>query len=302
MTLGRGLNLSALLLALAAISAVLLIVVPGSLTALYLVPAVVVLAALVFERLRASRYSWSIAAALTAALFAQPNLLSMLLRPEGPVWFALVVCIIAISAADSLERRDPRSIILLGLSLAILMVVDPIGTLLAAFVLPALLLQPMLQRDRQKAFAFALLVLFLPAAMLLLQSQLRIASAADVPLWPPLMTGKNIISSAQSHISSPAAWLLASAMFSPAALLHFVWPAMRCDASRLYVWLGFAIMATFAVADLLGLRHDAFWLAASLLPVTGGLLASLKPTRNREFAATSATLFCMVGGWATLAL
>jgi hypothetical protein len=103
-------------------------------------------------------------------------------------------------------------------------------------------------------------------------------------------------------MSSPIALLLASAMFLPAAVLHFVCPSMRCDASRLYMWLGLAIIAAFAVAAFFGSYHDTLWLAASLLPVTGSLLASLKPTQDREFAATSATLFCMVGGWATLTL
>jgi hypothetical protein len=114
---------------------VLLFVLPSPLTAFYLVPAVV-LAALVFERLRASRYSWMVAATITAAIFAQPHLLFVLLQPDGPVWLALVVCILAASAGDGVGRGNARSIILLSLSLAVLMVVDTIGMLLVAFVVP----------------------------------------------------------------------------------------------------------------------------------------------------------------------
>jgi hypothetical protein len=302
MTLDRGLNYSAILLTFAAIFAVLLVVLPGSLTTLYLVLATVVLAALVFERLRASRYRRTVAAALTAALFAQPGLLSSLLQPDGPVWIALVICTLVTSAADSVDRGNARSLIALGLSLAVVTVVDPTGMLLIAFVVPILLSKPLLHRDHRKALALALLVLFLPAAMVLLLSQLGIAPVSVVPFWPMLLMGKSTISTAQSPMISPAALVIASAMFLPAALVLFVWPAMRGGESRLFVLLGFAIIAAFAVATLLGSRHNAFWLAASLLPVTGALLASLKPTRNREFAATSATVLSMVGGWAALAL
>jgi hypothetical protein len=299
MTLPRGLNLSALLIAFVVVFAVLLFVLPDSRAVLCLIPPLA-LAALVFERLRASRYSWGVAAAITAALFAQPHLLSMLLRPDGPVWLALVICILATSAGDSMERGNPRSIILLSLSLAILLIVDPIGMLVAVFVAPVLMLQPLLHKDHRAAFAFGLLVLFLPAVVVLLQWQLGSSSASAI--WTASVFGNSVISTTSSRATSSVALFLASAMFLPAALVHFASPSMRVQEGRLYVLLGFALIAAFSVTTFIDLQYDAIWLAASLLPVTGVLLASLKPTRNRQFAAALATLLCMVGGWATLAL
>lgn len=301
MTLGGRSIFPPLIAALAVISAALLFLLPSLAIFMYAAPAFV-LAVLIFARLRDAQYSLISAAAITGALFAQPQLLPVLARLDGPVWLGLLIYALSASLADSMERSGARAIIVLGVSLAALLAADPAGVFLDAAIIPLLAVQPHLRRNTYEAVSFAMLVLFAPCVTALLLSQFHIAPAAAMPLWPIFLTRMNLV--LPWPITAPSPWALFSAVaiIMPAALVPAVLPLLRSRASRVCAMLGLSIVAAFAASTAFGAHREVCWLAAGLLPVAGVLLASLRPTPRREMVAVAAASLSMIASWIAWAL
>lgn len=301
MTLGGRSFFPALVTAFIALTAGLLFLMPSLASAAYAVPSLV-LAILIFARLRDANYSLIAAIAITAALFAQPQLLPVLARLDGPIWLALLIYAISASLADSVTSAGARTIITLGASLALLLAVDPSGVFLVVSIIPLLAVQPYLRRNSYEMMTFGILVLFVPVFTALLLSQFHVAPAAAVPLWPVFLARMNLVLPWPRATHSPLALFTAVAMIAPAALIPAIQSALRSRASTITAMLGLAIVAAFAASTAFGSRREVYWLAASLFPVAAVLLASLKPSPRREVTAITAASLSLAAGWIAWAL
>ena len=94
------------------------------------------LAALIFHGLRAARLPLAHTLAITALTFAQAGIFLSATGRAGSIWLALAVYCVAQAAAGFVQHRDARRVMVLGAALSLAQVLDPMGALLAMFLLP----------------------------------------------------------------------------------------------------------------------------------------------------------------------
>jgi len=261
------------------------------------------LAALIFRHLYLAGYSLAAALPLTACLFAIPDF-AMLFRVDGPVWLSLMMLGVVMGATAAVERMDTRGIVILGLSLALVQAVDPIGVFLVVLIIPLLMAVPHLRANGYRAFALAMYVLFIPLMSAFTLSRIGAQYLSAVPPLPMLMLalGAHVQPHTVAPAAAPFALVSAAAFAIPVFLVPAIQRSLRDSAGTLAVLLGLAAIAAFVTAEILGARREAYWLAGALLPVIAVTLGALRPSALRERIAVPAAVLGLASSWAVWSL
>src|SRR6185437_15898731 len=117
--------------------------------------------ALVFHSVLAARYPLLHSLAIAALSVAQAGIFQSALDRAGSIWLALAVYCVASAAANFVRYRDARRVMALGAALSLAQLLDPMGALLAVFLLPVCVGLPRAGEAANKAGLLALL-LFMP--------------------------------------------------------------------------------------------------------------------------------------------
>jgi hypothetical protein len=291
MTLGGRIGLPVVFAAVAALSITVAWLGLGPVMTAGAIPAAV-LAVLMFARLRHGAYSAVAAGVVCASFFAQPGLAQHLMLPDGPVWLALVVFALAASGADAVTRPGVRPIIALGVSLAVVQAIDPIGVYIVAAIVPILVSLPQLRANGAQAVTLAVLVLFVPIVAAVL---LREAPALALP---SILTALGLRSAAVPAPISPFALISAVGAAIPFLLLPTISRTLRTPASVFAAMLTLLVIAAFALTAVLGARREAYWLAATVMPLAAVIASALKPAPSRERLVIMTSLLSLSFSWA----
>lgn len=241
-------------------------------------------------------YSRAVATLLTAAMLAQAGP-QIAIATGQSLWLALGVLAVAASAAAFAGRADARHIILFGGSLAVIQLLDPLGGVVAAGLLPATLAIGRGRVDRRQAMGLYVLLMFMPVTIAVLLFYLTKVQHFD---------SMSLLSGSTHGIPTQVFAAHASLLWRLAPALGFtliVSPGLfglrlRRDASArtiLLVALGVAAAAT--TGALLGAIRAAVPLLAAASPVVAAALAHwpASPARDRE--AVIIALLCTAVSW-----
>lgn len=247
-------------------------------------------------------YSRAVAMLLTAVVLAQAGPLIAIAIGQS-LWLALGVLVVAASAAAFAGRADARHIILFGGSLAVIQLLDPMGVIMAAGLLPATLAIGRGHADRHQMAGLYSLLMFMPLMMAMFLLYLT-----QIQHFDPAGLFSGLSSHASAHAFALHAGLLVR--LAPAAGFSIIAsPALLgCGRSRqvparaiFLVTLGVATAAT--TGAVLGVIRTAVPLLAASSSVVAVALAHwpASPARNRE--AVTIALLCTAVSWvAVLAL
>lgn len=242
-------------------------------------------------------YSRAVATLLTAAVLAQAGP-SVAIATGQSLWLALGVLAVAASAAAFAGRTDARHIILFGGSLAVIQLLDPLGGVVAAGLLPATLAIGRGRVDRRQAKGLYVLLMFMPVTMAMLLLYLTRVQHFD---------SASLLSSSAHDVPTQVFAAHASLLWRLAPALEFtliVSPSLfglrlRRDASaRAILLVALGVAAAAIAGALLGAIRAAVPLLAAASPVVAAALAHwpVSPARNRE--AVGIALLCTAVSWA----
>lgn len=264
--------------------------------------AVVLLGSGFMFQLSGAGYSRAVTALLTAAVLAQAGPLITIATGQS-LWLALGVFAVAASAAAFAGRADARRIILFGGSLAVIQLLDPLGVVMAAGLLPATLAIGRDHADRRQMAGLYALLMFMPLTMAMFLLYLM-----QVQHFDPAA----LLASPSSHASAHAIALHAGLLrrLAPAAGVSvIVSPALlargrlRQAPERAVILVALGVVAAATASALLGVIRTVVPLLAVAAPIVTMALAQrpASPARNRE--AVIIALLCTAVSWiAVLAL
>jgi hypothetical protein len=253
-------------------------------------------AALIFHGLLATGLRTGYTLAITALSFVQAGLLFSAAGRAGSIWLAVAIYCVARAASDFVQHRDARRVMALGGALSLAQVLDPMGAVLAIFLLPVCVGLPRAGEGRDKMGLFALLI-FVPVvtAMVLAitrgmfnfdpmhfaRSELTTRAITHVPLWLLLLGG---------FASAPVLWLtLLVARLRRAASLVTIYPAL-------------AALAATAAAYLLGAERDMASVLTVAAAASAAALCSWPRLPRHADLALAATALSAVMSWLLLNL
>jgi hypothetical protein len=244
-------------------------------------------AAMIFHGVLAAGYPLFHTLAIAALSFAQAGIFQSATDKAGSIWLGLAVYCVASAAANFVRYRDARRVMALGAALSLAQLLDPMGPVLAVFLLPVCVGVPRAGEAAHKAGLLALL-LFMPVvtAMVLAYARgvlginpMRIASvtrplAEHMPLYFLLLVG---------FAGAPVLWLT-----------MFVNAVRRAD-GLIAVYAGLVVLVATMLAYLLGTGRDM----ASVLTATGAasvaaLCAWPRAARNADLALAAMALAAVV--------
>lgn len=264
--------------------------------------AVVLLGSGFMFQLSGAGYSRAVTALLTAAVLAQAGPLITIATGQS-LWLALGVFAVAASAAAFAGRADARRIILFGGSLAVVQLLDPLGVIMVAGLLPATLAIGRDHADRRQMAGLYTLLMFMPLTMAVFLLYLM-----QVQHFDPAA----LLASPSSH-ASPHAFALHAGLLrrlAPAAGVSvIVSPALlargrlRQAPERAVILVALGVVAAATASALLGVIRAVVPLLAVAAPIVTMVLAqrSASPARNRETVIIA--LLCTAMSWvAVLAL
>jgi hypothetical protein len=249
------------------------------------------LAALIFHSLIAARLPLLHAIAITALSFTQAGLFLSAAGSAGSIWLAIAVYCVARAAAGFVQHRDARRVMLLGAALSLAQVLDPMGAILAMFLLPVCVGLPRRGEGRDKMGLFALL-LFMPVVTAIVlaytrnvlgldpmdfaRANLQIQPIAHAPLYLLLLAG---------FASAPVLWLT---MFVA---------DLRRAASLITIYAALAALAAIAFAYLLGIERDiGSVMTVSAVASAAALCAWPRIARHADLAL-AATALAAITSW-----
>jgi hypothetical protein len=261
------------------------------LAALMRLAAFAALALLFFARLQRGGYSIAVSCIIAGLMLAQPALLLSIAGSAQGVWLAIGIYAIAASAQTFSRREDARSIMQLGGSLALLQVLDPLGGLIVAALVPGLF--GLNRRDQKMAHSAGLyaLVLFMPVIVALALAYLSRVQHIDLP---QLMLGYS-----RAGSISPAtgfSWQLATdfmpLLIAAPVLLRNLQLDRNWTRSTISVLLiACAISLAALIATFLGTSCSPLALAAAAAPLPLIAIADWPrlPSRIRDAIAVAGT-------------
>lgn len=273
-----------LIAALALALAVLLPLLPSSVV---LAGADTLFAALVFHGALAAGYPLLHTLAITVLSFVQAGIFQSAADKAGSIWLGLAVYCVASAAANFVRYRDARRVMVLGAALSLAQLLDPMGALLAVFLLPVCVGLPRAGEAANKAGLLALL-LFMPVV-----TAIVLAYARGVLGFNPIQ----FLGAAHRLGEQVPLYLLLLAGFASAPVLWltmFVRVVRRAD-GLIAVYSGLIVMVATALASLLGADRDV----ASVLIGVGaasaaGLCAWPRAARHADLAVAAMALAAVV--------
>ncbi len=236
-----------------------------------------------------------LAATLTLLVLLQSGIVVSAVEPHRTLWLAAGIGALAAGAAAFALREDVRGLILFGGALAVVQLCDPLGSLLAAGMLPAAAVIGHPPREARKAAGFYSLLLFAPvltaaglyyfAGFLDAAIALPAASAAALPPYRDL-SGRLAIAVLPLAVAAPALFL-----------------ARRTPAGRVVLALAAATLFAMTVAAVMGAIREPLTLLSAAAPLTAaGVAARLGAAPGTGGAAVLASLLCLGLSWGAFAL
>ncbi len=274
------------------LSLVLIVLFPLLSPALLHTFAAALFAALLFQSLLGAGYASFHAAALTALTFAQAGILLSAAGRAGSIWLALASFCVAMTAAEFVRHRDARRVMALGGALSLAQLLDPLGGLLAVFLLPLCVGLPRSGETRAKAGLLALL-LFMPVVTALVLAYFRVFLGVEATLHrvPPPDT------------QMPLAVLLCIAFASaPVLWLTTMVPRLNFPPGLITVYTALALLLATTLSVLTGALPDLTSLLAAGAAISAAALCTWKPSAQNQSLALAATALGAVLSWLLLNL
>jgi hypothetical protein len=242
--------------------------------------------ALVFHSVLAAGYPLLHSLAIAALSVAQAGIFQSALDRAGSIWLALAVYCVASAAANFVRYRDARRVMALGAALSIAQFLDPMGAILAVFMLPVCVGLPRAGEAAHKAGLLALL-LFMPVV------------TAIVLAYARGVLGFNPLRLVRAHPLAQHAplylLLLAGFVGAPVLWLTMFVQAVRRAPGLIAVYTGLVVLVATALADILGASRDmACVLAAVGAASVAGLCAWPRAARHANLALAAMALAAVV--------
>jgi hypothetical protein len=242
-------------------------------------------AALIFHGVCAAGFTVLHAVMITILTFAQAGVFDSATDKGGSIWIGLAVYCVASAAANFVRYRDARRVMALGAALSLAQLLDPMGAVLAVFLLPVCVGLPRAGEAAHKAGLLALL-LFMPVA------------TAMVLAYARGVLGVNFTRAASGALVETAPiYLLLLAAFAGAPVLWlttFVRSLRRAD-GLIAVYTGLVVLVAAVLAYLLGTGRDA---ASVLIAVSAASVAGLcawpRAGRHGDLALAAVALAAVV--------
>lgn len=242
-------------------------------------------AALILHGVLAAGFPLLHALGITLLSFAQAGVFQSAADKAGSIWLGLAVYCVASAAGNFVRYRDARRVITLGAALSLAQLLDPMGAVLAVFLLPVCVGLPRAGEAAHKAGLLALL-LFMPVVMAIVLAYARgvlgfnpmrfalRAPAEHVPLYLLLLAG---------FVGAPVLWLT-----------MFVRAVRRAD-GLIAVYTGLVVLVAAMLAYLLGTERDmASLLVAASAASVAGVCAWPHARRHADLALATMGLAAVV--------
>lgn len=282
---------------LIAVSSLALVTVLPLLPPLYIrASADTLLAALIFHGLLAARIPLFHIFAIAALTFAQAGLLLSATGRAGSIWLALATYCVAQAAAGFVQHRDARRVMVLGAALSLAQVLDPMGALLAMFLLPVCVGLPRPGEGRQKVGLLALL-LFAPV-----MTALVLAYARGVLGLDPMAFARTDLETQPIAHASLSFLLLAGFAGAPVLWLTMLVAKLRSAANLITVYTALAALLAIAFAYLLGAERDVATVLTVAAAASAAALCNWRHITRHADLALAATALATVMSWLLLNL
>ncbi len=246
----------------------------------------IIFAGLVLHGLLSAQIPVFYAFAIAILSFAQSGVFLSATDRAGSIWLALAVYCVAYSAAAFVKHRDARRVMLLGGALSIAQILDPMGAVLAIFLLPVCVGLPRPGEGRDKAGLLALL-LFMPIV------------TAAVLAYARGVLGIDPISFARSQ--RPIAHapfllvLLAGFAAAPALWLTVLVRNLQRPAGLISVFTAIVAIVEIALTFLLGIERDMASMLAAVAAASPVAICSWpRPRKNADLMLAAAALAAVV--------
>ena len=249
------------------------------------------LAALIFHGLRAARLPLAHTLAITALTFAQAGIFLSATGRAGSIWLALAVYCVAQAAAGFVQHRDARRVMVLGAALSLAQVLDPMGALLAMFLLPVCVGLPRPGEGREKMGLLALL-LFAPVITALVLAYARGVLGLD----PMVFARADLDGQPIAHVSV-ALLLFAGFASAPVLWLTMFVANLRHAASLITVYAALAVLLAIAIACLIGSERDLATVMAATAAASAAALCTWRRLARHADLALAASALAAVVSW-----
>lgn len=261
--------------------------------------AVAALAFMMIQDLRAARFSFAATGALVALAFAQAGLF-LSANGGGSIWLALAAYAVASSAADFAAHRKPRSVILLGVSLALVQMLDPMGGMIAALMLPVCAGLPRSIREAKRTAGLYALLLFIPAMMAVVLAYLNNAIAFDSARF---LNASIASHDAQTYLNPAASVrfaLVTLVVCAPALWLAIFVRALRRRPGLLVAATALVVTIATMVAAMRGALHEPAAVMAAMASCSTAAIASWRRAAKHTELALAASALAAVVSWLLL--
>ncbi len=249
------------------------------------------LAALIFNGLMAAGLSAPYAFAITILSFAQAGLFFSAAGRAGSIWLALAVYCVARAAAGFVQHRDARRVMLLGGALSLAQVLDPMGAILAMFLLPVCVGLPRPGEGRDKAGLFALL-LFMPVVTAIVLAYMRGPLGIDPMAFAAAEMQGQTITHAPLYLL-----LLAGAASAPVLWLTMLVAKLHRPASLITIYAALAALAAIAFAYLLGSERDIASVLTVMAAASAAALGTWRRIARHADLALAASALAAIVSW-----
>ncbi|HEV2560664.1 MAG TPA: hypothetical protein VGT78_00850 [Rhizomicrobium sp.] len=249
------------------------------------------LALLFYAKLQRSGFSIGASCIIAALTLAQPALFLSIHGPSHGIWLAIGIYAIAASVETFMRREDARSIMQLGGSLALLQILDPLGGLIVAALVPGLF--GLNRKELKMAHSAGLygLVLFMPVITALALAYLSRIQHIDLP---QLMLGylrADGISPATSFSRQVIMDFMPLPIVAPVLLRNFLSDRNWTRSTISVLLIACAVSLAAVIATFLGASCSPLGLAAAAAPLPLFAIAdwSSSPSRVRDAIAVVGT-------------
>ncbi|HSZ73969.1 MAG TPA: hypothetical protein VK779_04045 [Rhizomicrobium sp.] len=248
------------------------------------------LAFMMLRDLNAARFSPIAIAALTILTFAQAGLFFCVSGNISP-WPALAASTVASSASSFAARRNPRNVILLGGSLAVVQMLHAAGGVIAAIMLPVCAGLPRSIREAQRTAGLYALLVFIPAMMAVLLAYLH----NTISFEPSTFLDASIAVPTASH-SNSIFMITAFALCAPV-----IWLAISVKSLRRMP--GFLVAATAGAMTIAAIAaaSDIKSLLAAIAACSVTAIASWRRAAKHMHLALAASALAAIVSWLLIA-
>ncbi|HVP83121.1 MAG TPA: hypothetical protein VMS78_00235 [Rhizomicrobium sp.] len=248
----------------------------------------VLFAALVLHGLLAAQLPAIYAFAIAVLTFAQSGIFLSAMDRAGSVWLALAVYCVASTATAFVKHRDARRVILLGGALSLAQLLDPMGAILAIFLLPVCVGLPRPGEGKDKAGLLALL-LFMPIVTAAI-----LAYARGVLGLNPM----SFVRSARPVSHTPFAFIAFAGFASaPGLWLTVLVSNLRKPAALIALFTAVVAIVEILLTFTLGIERDMASILAAIAAASPIAIGAWPRPRKNAPLALAATALAAVISW-----